>query len=194
LVNAFAHRRYDDGSRKTSVRVFRDRIEVASPGYPPQPITLAKLRTGNYRPASRNPLIAQTLAALHLMEQRGSGFARMRDAMLDHGLGEPAYGEHDGFFVVTFPGPDGNYDRLRTPTDTDRAISPAVEARLNRRQKKIMVQAQTKGAVTSGWCRKTFDVTYDTALRDLSTLVEMGLLARVGSGRTTRYELKVRTA
>ena len=95
---------------------------------------------------------------------------------------------------MTFPGPDGNYDRLRTPTDTDRAISPAVEARLNRRQKKIMVQAQTKGAVTSGWCRKTFDVTYDTALRDLSTLVEMGLLARVGSGRTTRYELKVRTA
>ena len=48
--------------------------------------------------------------------------------------------------------------------------------------------------MTSGWCRKTFDVTYDTALRDLSTLVEMGLLARVGSGRTTRYELKVRTA
>ena len=193
LVNALAHRRYDDGARKISVRVFRDRIEIASPGYPPQPITLAKLRAGNYRPASRNPLIAQTLAALHLMEQRGSGFARMHDAMLDHGLDEPAYSEHDGFFVVTFSGPDGNYDRLRTPADADRAISPAVEARLNRRQKRIMVRAQTEGVVTSGWCRKAFDVTYDTALRDLSALVEMGLLARVGEGRTTRYELKTRT-
>ncbi len=194
LVNALTHRHYDDASRKTSVRVFRDRVEVASPGYPPQPITLAKLRAGNYRPASRNPLIAQTLAALRLMEQRGSGFARMRDAMLDHGLDEPAYAEHGGFFVVAFSGPDGNYDRIRTPMDADRAISPAVEAQLNRRQKKIMIQAQTKGAVTSGWCRKTFDVTYDTALRDLSALVEMGLLARVGEGRTTRYELKARTA
>ena len=62
------------------------------------------------------------------------------------------------------------------------------------RLQEIIFQELTKGAVTSGWCRKTFDVTYDTALRDLSTLVEMGLLARVGSGRTTRYELKVRTA
>jgi ATP-dependent DNA helicase RecG len=194
LVNAFAHRRYDDSTRKTSVRVFRNRIEVASPGLPPRPITLAKLRAGNYRPASRNPLIAQTLTALHLMEQRGSGFARMRDAMLDHGLDEPVYAEQDGFFVVSFPGPDGNYDRLRPPADAERAIGPATEARLNRRQKRIMVRAQTGGAVTSGWCRKTFNVTYDTALRDLSALVEMGLLTRVGGGRTTRYDLKNRTA
>jgi len=57
-----------------------------------------------------------------------------------------------------------------------------------------MVRAQTESAVTSGWCRKTFGVTYDTALRDLSALVEMGLLTRVGEGRTTRYELKTRTA
>jgi predicted HTH transcriptional regulator len=41
---------------------------------------------GNYRPCSRNPLIAQALATLKLMEQRGSGFARMRDAMLNHSL------------------------------------------------------------------------------------------------------------
>ncbi|MGH7996175.1 MAG: ATP-binding protein [Opitutaceae bacterium] len=192
LVNAFAHRRYDDASRKTSVRVFRDRIEVASPGYPPQPITLAKLRAGNYRPASRNPLIAQTLAMLSLMEQRGSGFARMRDAMLDHGLDGPAYGEHDGFFVVTFPGPNGNYDRLKPPGDAVRAISPAVEARLNARQRKIMVRAQTKGEVTNRWCRKALDVAYNTAYRDLTHLVELGLLTRVGEGRSARYQPKTR--
>lgn len=80
LVNAVAHRNYEDGARKITVRVFSNRIEIASPGYPPKPLTLAKLRKGNYRPASRNPLIAQALATFQLMEQRGSGFARMREA------------------------------------------------------------------------------------------------------------------
>jgi predicted HTH transcriptional regulator len=192
LVNALAHRSYDDKSRKTSVRVFRNRVEVASPGYPPRPITLAKLRSGNYRAASRNPLIAQTLAALQLMEQRGSGFARMRDAMLDHGLAEPAFAEQDGFFVATFFGPAGNYDRLKLSGNVAPTISSAIEAQLNKRQKKIMIRAQTHGAVTSGWCRKAFGVTYNTAYRDLSALVEQGLLARIGEGRATRYEFKAR--
>ena len=49
------------------------------------------------------------------MEQRGSGLARMRDAMLNHGLDAPTFTEQDGYFVVTFPGPNGNYDRIKTP-------------------------------------------------------------------------------
>ena len=113
LVNAVAHRNYEDASRKIMVEVFTNRVVVSSPGYPPAPLTLAKLRRGNYRPCSRNPVIAQTLATFKLMEQRGSGFARMRDAMLNHGLDSPTFTEQDGYFVVTFPGPNGNYDRLK---------------------------------------------------------------------------------
>lgn len=190
LVNAVAHRSYDDSSRKIFVRIFRDRIEVASPGYPPQPLTLAKLRRGSYRPCSRNPLIAQTLAALGLMEQRGSGFARMREAMLNHGLDEPKIGEQDGFFVVTLTGPAGNYDRIKTPANASELITPAKEAQLNERQKKIMVEVQKTGAVTSGWCRKQFNVVRDTANRDLVGLVRLGLLESAGKGRGARYELK----
>jgi len=115
LVNAVAHRSYDDNSRKTFLRLFKDRIEIASPGYPPQPLTLSKLRRGGYRPCSRNPLIAQTLATIAVMEQRGTGFARMRDTMLNHGLDEPKFEQQDGFFVVTLPGPAGDYDRITTP-------------------------------------------------------------------------------
>jgi hypothetical protein len=61
------------------------------------------------RPNLKAYLIAQALATLKLMEQRGSGFARMRDAMLNHGLDAPVFAEQDGFFVVTFPGPNGNH-------------------------------------------------------------------------------------
>jgi predicted HTH transcriptional regulator len=86
------------------------RIVIASPGYLLKPLTLAKLRKGNYRPCSRNPLIAQALCMLDKMEQRGTGFARMRDAMLNHGLDAPILNQQDGFFIVTLPGPaKGNF-------------------------------------------------------------------------------------
>jgi len=190
LVNAMAHRNYEDATRKISVQIFSDRIVVVSPGYPPAPLTLAKLRRGNYRPCSRNPVIAQTLAVLKFMEQRGSGFARMRDAMLNHGLDAPVYGEQDGYFVVTFPGPNGNYDRLKLPEGATGLITPAIEAQLNDRQKKILVEVQKTGFVTSGWCRKHLPVVYDTIRRDLLALIELGVLQPEGKGRSTRYVLK----
>ncbi|HEY3856430.1 MAG TPA: ATP-binding protein [Verrucomicrobiae bacterium] len=190
LVNAVAHRNYEDASRKIGVQIFSDRIVVASPGYPPSPLTLAKLRRGNYRPCSRNSVIAQALATMNLMEQRGSGFARMRDTMLNHGLDAPLYAQQDGYFVVSFYGPNGNYDRLKASADAVHFITPAVEAQLNERQKKIMVQVQREGLVTSGWCRTAFDITYDTANRDLLDLVERKLLVKVGRGRSTHFRVK----
>jgi predicted HTH transcriptional regulator len=180
----------DDASRRISAQVFFDRVEIASPGYPQKPLTLAKLRKGNYRPCSRNPLITQTLAILDQMEQRGTGFARMRNAMLDHGLEAPAFTEQDGYFVVTFPGPSGDYDRLKVPADAVGLVSPAVESRLNKRQKTIMRQVQKEGSVTSGWCRENLPVVYDTIRRDLLGLIEFGLLEPHGRGRNARYVLK----
>ena len=190
LVNAVAHRSYEDGSRKIAVRLFSDRIEVASPGYPPRPLTLAKLRRGSYRPCSRNPLIAQTLATLEVMEQRGSGFARMREAMLNHGLAEPAIAQQDGFFVVTLPGPAGDLDRIKTPAVVAGPVTPAVEAQLNDRQKRIVAHLLATGAVTRGWCVAEFGVANDTAGRDLKALTELGLLKAMGKGRAVRYVLK----
>ncbi len=190
LVNAVAHRSYDDAARKIFVRVFSDRVEISSPGYPPKPLTLAKLRRGGYKPCSRNPLIAQTLATLGVMEQRGSGFARMQDAMLNHGLEVPLFGQQDGFFIVTLPGPAGNYDRLILPAGVSGPITAAVEEQLNKRQRAILLHAQKSGAVTSGWCRKRFDVAYQTVNRDLGALVDLNLIQAVGRGRSTRYVLR----
>lgn len=190
LVNAVAHRNYEDAARKIFVRVFSDRIEIASPGYPLKPLTPARLRRGGYRPCSRNPLISQTLATLSLMEQRGTGFARMRDAMLDHGLDEPKIEQQDGFFVVTLPGPAGNFDRIKTPVTATGPVTPAIEARLNERQKRIIARVVAEGMVTRGWCVTEFGVANDTAGRDLKGLTELGLLEIVGKGRAVRYVAK----
>ncbi len=192
IVNAVAHRSYDDASRKVNVQVFSDRIVVASPGYPPSPLTLAKLRRGNYRACSRNPVIAQTLVTSKLMEQRGSGFARMRDAMLNHGLDAPNFAEQDGYFVLTFLGPNGNYDRLKVPDNRAALIPPALEAQLNARQKRIFRHVMKTGSVTRRWCVVRFKIANDTAGRDLKALTELGILAAQGKARAVRYVLRQR--
>ena len=46
LVNAVAHRQYEDAGRKILLEVFADRVVLSSPGLPPKPITLASLRKG----------------------------------------------------------------------------------------------------------------------------------------------------
>ncbi len=186
VVNAVAHRDYEDAGRKILLEVFSDRVVISSPGLPPAPITLARLRSGKYRPCSRNPVLAQCLSYFHRIEERGSGFRRMADQMLDHGLERPLLGTDMGYFQVTFLGPGDDIDRLRVP-EGRLTVTPAMEARLSDRQRAIMGQVLETGSVTTRWCIRELGVARDTAHRDLSALVELGLLVRTGAGRGTRY-------
>lgn len=189
LVNAVAHRQYEDAGRKIMLEVFADRVVVSSPGLPPAPITLASLRKGKYRPCSRNPVLAQCLSYFHRLEERGSGFRRMRDQMLNHGLDQPLLTTDTGYFQVTFPGPGDDINRIRVP-ETRLVVTPAVEAQLTDRQKKILKQVVNEGYVTNAWCRKTFGRAYYAVYRDIERLQELGLIQREGKGRATRYVLR----
>jgi predicted HTH transcriptional regulator len=189
LVNAVAHRQYEDAGRKIILEIFADRVIVLSPGLPPRPITLANLRKGKYRPCSRNPVLAQCLSYFHRIEERGSGFRRMRDQMLDHGLDQPLLSSDTGYFQVTFPGPGDNIERLRVP-EKRLLVTPAVEARLNDRQKQIVQHVLEAGSVTRRWCVAKFRIANDTAGRDLKALKDLGLLMIEGKARALRYVLR----
>jgi predicted HTH transcriptional regulator len=134
-------------------------------------------------------VLGQYLNHLRLMDQRGSGIGRMKTAMLNHGLNGPEYALTEGYFCVTLKGPGDDLDCLRIPAGASAGLPPAVEEQLNARQKRILAYVSETGLVTSGWCRKEFDVTYNTAYRDLSALVELRLLNQKGKGRSTRYVL-----
>ncbi|MBU2600814.1 MAG: helix-turn-helix domain-containing protein [Actinobacteria bacterium] len=186
LVNAVAHRQYEDAGRKIMLEIFADRVAILSPGLPPGPITLARLRSGRYRPCSRNPVLAQSLSYFHRIEERGSGFRRMRDQMLDHGLDPPVLSTDMGYFEVMFPGPADNIERIRVP-DGRLLVTPAIEAQLTDRQKSIVLHTLETGFVTRRWCVEEFRVAKDTAGRDLKSLTNLGLLVPEGKGRAVRY-------
>ena len=72
-------------------------------------------------------------------------------------------------------------------------MPPSVQEQLNERQTKTMAEILKKGFVTSGWCQRHFNIVKDTANRDLTGLVQLGLIKAVGKGRGTRYVLKSAT-
>lgn len=187
VVNAIAHRNYEDGARQILVKLFSDRLEVLSPGDPLKPLTVAKIKRGNCQPCSRNPILGQYLNHLRLMDQRGSGIGRMKAAMLDHGLDEPVYDLTQGYFRVTLKGPGDDLSRLRVPSDEAVGIPPVIADQLSKRQVSILEQAVKEGKVTTNWVVSNLDVSKVTAVRDLKGLCDLGLLAVMGKGRGAHY-------
>ncbi len=94
-VNAFCHRDYRDPD-EVRVAVFKDRVEIRSPGSAFGGLTIAKLRRGGTS-SRRNPLIADLLRRIHMAEGRGRGIPVIRKA-------EPsaAFSEIAQIFITSF--------------------------------------------------------------------------------------------
>ncbi len=103
IINALAHRDYDEQGACITIEMFDDRIEITNPG------TLLPVVAKNFgrKSLSRNPLLFGLFTRMHLVEHIGSGIPRMRKYMLDAGLPEPTY-DIDGMFTVTFRRPYKN--------------------------------------------------------------------------------------
>lgn len=89
IVNAVAHRDYSLQGTATEIHMFGDRLEVYSPGVPPEPVTVTALRSGERVHASRNPLIVRVLTELGYMQELGEGIPRMFEEMQRGGLHPP---------------------------------------------------------------------------------------------------------
>lgn len=185
IVNAIAHRDYEDSTRPIYVKVFFDRVEILSPGNLLPPLTIRKLIKGTFEPCSRNPTIAQYLGHLRLMEQRGSGIRRMRTAMLDHGLEAPEYSFRDGYFTVILRGPGDNVDKITLPSRG--GIPASVEERLSDNQRQILEWLAAGETMTNRKCQKRLGVSKVTATKELRALVVHGLAEQIGKGRSIRY-------
>ena len=98
-----------------------------------------------------------------------------------------------GYFQVMFPGPGENLDRISVP-ETQLRVTPAVEAQLNERQRKMVLFLVQGEELTSRKCERSFSVTRDTANRDFTLLMRLGLVMKSGRGRSTHYVLAEATA
>ncbi len=99
VANAVAHRDYRS-TANVQVYVFRDRIEIVSPGGLPAGMTEADL---GLKSMPRNPLLFGMLYRMDVVENIGSGIKRVRDLCREHGVAEPMIDVSEHWVTVTFP-------------------------------------------------------------------------------------------
>ena len=113
LVNAIAHRDYRSRAN-VQVYVFRDRLEIVTPGGLPAGMREEDLGT---KSVPRNPLLFGMFYRMGLVEQIGSGIRRIRQLCHDYEVAEPLIAVSENWVTTTFtrpvePGTEGETRRV----------------------------------------------------------------------------------
>jgi ATP-dependent DNA helicase RecG len=184
ICNAVCHRDYQLLGAEIRLMIFSDRIEINSPGGLPQGVTLANLERTH---VLRNPLLANYLYDIFYIEKWGTGIARMKSLMGEHGLAEPKFEDLGDFFAVTFYGPGERILELIP----EAGVTDLKAMGLNERQAEALGKMINEGhEFTNTSYRELFNVSKNTATRDLQALLETGWVKTSGVGKSTCYRAK----
>lgn len=174
LLNALVHRNYMGAP--VQIRVYDDKISIWNEGTLPEGLTLAALkRSHSSRP--RNPIIADVAFKGGYIDTWGRGTIKILDTCKAAELPEPEMLEIDGGFIIT----------LFKNTLTEEQLT---KLGLNNRQVKAVLYVKEKGKITNADYQKLFSVARRTATRDLTGLVEKGILrSNEAKGAGSFYEI-----
>lgn len=187
IVNAVAHRDYGITGLSTEVWMFEDRLEIRSPGLPPEPVTLERLLRRERVHASRNPLIVRVLSDLGYMREIGEGIPRMFEEMERNGLYPPELTiEAGAIFTVRL-----RNQPVYSPDDlawldryADRGLSPNA--------KRMLLYARAHGlSFTSRDYQRVCGVDLYTASREIKELIRKGVVRLPQKGGRVYQVLEV---
>jgi ATP-dependent DNA helicase RecG len=174
IVNAICHRNYTE-TGNIQVRIYDDRFEVWNPGTLPPGLTFEALYS-EHATRPRNPRFANALHHANVMEKWGTGTLRMIQACKDRNLPLPEFTSETGNFIA----------RMRQQV----SISSLPHYHdLNQRQQGILRYVRETGQVTTKEYLKLYGIGERQASKDLGELVLLGFFVRIGSSRSTCYEI-----
>ncbi len=164
VMNAILHADYAQRGAPIRVALFDDRLEVENPRLPPFGLTIHDIQRGISK--LRNRFIGRVFQESGLIEQWGSGIQRMTAACRDRGLDAPRFEEIGTHFRVTLS-----------------AVVRGAPARDTRDERIVTALAKhpNAGLSTSQIAERIALSSRATRTR-LSSLVERGLIAEIGSG------------
>ena len=174
VINAACHRDYNV-SGNVQVRIFDTRAQIWNPGKLPHGITLDLLKV-EHASRPRNKKIAWLLFLTGYIEQWGSGTLNMVKACRNDGIPEPDFKEAGDEFVVTF---------------TRSAITALLENPeiINERQRKAFEYLKNHPVILTQEYETIYECTIRTARRDLSALVQLGIVTPIRKGKQWEYSL-----
>ncbi|GAB6095734.1 helix-turn-helix domain-containing protein [Desulfatiferula olefinivorans] len=99
IVNAFMHRDWSVFGQRIRINLFKDRVEIFSPGGLPNTLNLTRALSGiSYY---RNPIVSQMLKDYKLADRVGRGLQAVVNHYKTNGLKAPRFEDEADYFRVT---------------------------------------------------------------------------------------------
>lgn len=171
LINLLVHRNYHIQA-PSKISIYDDRLELFSPGDFAGPIEQDQLLKGlTYL---RNPAICKIFREMGLVEKMGTGFINIFKSYEALGLQKPQIIEGANFIKCILP----RHSAKSRPTKTQN-------------EEGILALFYSQNEITSQDVVNKFSISRATAQRWLNSLIEKGLIERIGKTRNLRYRRTV---
>ncbi|EYB68717.1 transcriptional regulator [Deinococcus phoenicis] len=181
LLNALTHRDY---TLRDAVHVhhYPDRLEIMNPGGLPGGITPGNIL--RHQPKRRNPLLAEVLARLGLVERAGVGVDKMYGLMLRHGKEPPEYTTYPDAVTLALHSPGFDADFVRFVARKQEEMQT-----LSLDMLIVLSLLAREGEATRAHLARALQLPEDRTPRLLRGMEDHGLIARSGVGRGIAYTL-----
>lgn len=190
LINAIVHRDYGSNERISIDLYVNDSLRIYNPGKLTKGISIEDLKRKDYDAHPRNPKIVQAMSLFVTAEGKGEGVKVIYRAAKNNGLKEPLIEETQNGFEVSLFGPGEKFDKDKYEIPIGGFELPkSILSELNERPREIL-KLFLKDAdlmLTNKFIQNHFNVVRDTAHKDISELLEKGLIIQHGAGRSTHY-------
>lgn len=181
LLNALTHRDY---TLRDVVHVhhYPDRLEIMNPGGLTGGITPGNIL--RHQPKRRNPLLAEVLARLGLVERAGVGIDKMFSLMLRHGKEPPEFLNYPDAVTLSLhsPGFDADFVRFVARKQEDMQT-------LSLDMLIVLSLLAREGEATRPHLARALQLPEDRTPRLLRSMEGHGLIRKAGVGRGIAYQL-----
>ena len=188
VVNAFAHRNYFIFGSEIQFDIFKDRLEITSPGSLLGGKCLEKEKQiGKIMPKRRNELICKIFESLHMMEAKGTGFDKIsEDYSKAKESQKPFISCNDDYFTLTLPdltyqkvviGESNPYPEIHLPKEIVSSYDEKILSCCYVKERTILEIASYLQISSSSYLRKDI----------LGKLVEQGYLFKYQRGKVFFY-------
>lgn len=197
IINAFCHRDYHD-PEYVQIAVFKDRVEIRNPGTLFGGVTIASLRHGKLS-RRRNPLIAQLLTRIHMVESWGRGMSLILENEPDVQFEELA-----GMFIAIFKRSAAKADEVaakepqssttvktteETTQETTIKTTEEKQNILSGKEKSILRFIEETPAISQREIAEKIGLSADGVRYHINKLRKNGILRRIGGTKGGRWEI-----
>lgn len=188
IINSFGHKLFESG-QANEIAVYKNRIEIYSPGEFPKNHTPESFITENKAPIRRNSLITRTLYYSQDMETFATGLKRIKK-LCDDACCKVEFKTVQGGFVVCFYRKETNI-HSKAPSDVLKPQSGALNGALGDvLNQKILDIIRNSPKITQSEMVEILNISRNTLQRHIKRLTEEEILERKGGKRFGYWEIK----